>query len=317
MTAWDGSVIFMPTPTPDSTWPFLGSEALAAGSVSRRTLRSRHRQIYRNVYLPNGVELTPVTRAVAGWLWSGRTATVAGLSAAALHGSRWIDARSPAELNRKSAGDADGIAIYRERLEVDETCLIRGIPTTTAARTAFDLGRRGGLTGAVIRLDSLAHATGLVADDVSEVAERHRGVRGLVQLRRAITLMDGGAESPQETKTRLLLIRGGLPCPVTQIVVRDGFGRPFARIDMGWPEYRVGVEFDGAQHWTDPRQRTADIDRYAELAARGWVIVRVSSDLLRYRPNVVLMRVRAALQVAGCTWTEANVDLLHAQRLGA
>ncbi|CAJ1499556.1 hypothetical protein MU0083_002207 [[Mycobacterium] kokjensenii] len=301
----------------ESAWPFLGTEALAVGRVTRRTLRSRHQMIYRNVYLPNGHELTPVTRAVAGWLWSGRTATVSGLSAAALHGSRWLDARTPAELNREAASDADGIVIHRERLGPDETCVIRGMQTTTAARTAFDLGRRKGLVTAVIRLDALARATGVAADDVAAVAERHRGVRGLVQLRRAITLMDAGAESPQESRTRLLLIRGGLPAPTTQIVVRDDFGRPFARIDMGWPEYRVGVEFDGAQHWTDPRQRSADIDRYAELTARGWVIVRVSSELLRYRPQVVLARVRAALLDATGVCPDSNVVLWHAQRAGA
>lgn len=298
-------------------WPFIGTEALAEGSVTRRTLRSRHRMVYRNVYLSNDQELTPVTRAVAGWLWSGRTATVAGASAAALHGSRWLDSRLPAELNRAAAGDADGIVIRRERLSADEVCLIRGIPSTTVARTAFDIGRRKGLATAVIRLDALANATGLVPGDIAEVSERHGGARGVVQLRRAMTLMDPGAESPQETRTRLLMVRSGLPRPTTQIVVRDGFGRPFARVDMGWPEYQVGVEFDGAQHWTDPRQRTADIDRYAELAARGWVIVRVSSDLLRYRPAVVLERVRAALRAAGCIWTEPNVELLHARRLGA
>lgn len=93
----------------EAGWPFVGTEALATGRVTRRTLRSRHQRVYRNVYLPNGQELTPVTRAVAGWLWSGRTATVASVSAAALHGSRWLDARLPAELNRAAAGGADGI----------------------------------------------------------------------------------------------------------------------------------------------------------------------------------------------------------------
>jgi hypothetical protein len=114
--------------------------------------------------------------------------------------------------------------------------------------------------------------------------------------------MDGGAESPQETRTRLLLVRSGLPRPETQIVVLDRFNYPFARIDMGYREWKVGIEFDGAQHWTDPAQRTADIDRYAELAALGWLIVRVSSDLLRYRPEVVVARVCAALRQAGAEW---------------
>jgi very-short-patch-repair endonuclease len=73
-----------------------------------------------------------------------------------------------------------------------------------------------------------------------------------------------------------------------------------ARIDMGWEEWKVGVEFDGAQHWTDPAQRTRDIDRLAELETRGWTIIRVSADMLRHRPHVVVARVRPALLAAGC-----------------
>jgi very-short-patch-repair endonuclease len=72
---------------------------------------------------------------------------------------------------------------------------------------------------------------------------------------------------------------------------------------MGYRESKVGIEFDGAQHWTDPAQRTADIDRYAELASLGWRIVRVSSDRLRYRPEVVVARVCAALRDAGADWS--------------
>lgn len=283
-------------------WPFIGSEALAAGYVSRRTLRSRHEMVYRNVYLRRDHQLTAVTRAMAAWLWSGRTATVAGLSAAALHGSRWIEPGLPAELNRADACPTVGIVIHRGTLLADESCPVGGIPVTTPARTAFDLGRRKGLTAAAIRLDALANVTGLTPEAVGALAERHPGARGLVQLRRVIELMDGGAESPQESRTRLLVVRSGLRKPETQIVVRDRFGYPFARIDMGWVEWKVGVEFDGAQHWTDPAQRTADIDRYAELAARGWIIIRVSSNLLRYRPAVVVARICDALRAAGCPW---------------
>ena len=73
---------------------------------------------------------------------------------------------------------------------------------------------------------------------------------------------------------------------------------------MGWEEWKVGVEYDGAQHWLDPAQRTWDIDRWAGLAAKGWVIIRVSSDLLRYRPAVVAARAAEALRCAG--WRGAD-----------
>jgi Protein of unknown function (DUF559) len=283
-------------------WPFIGTEALATGEVTRRTLRSRYDVIYRNVYVPKGYELTPVTRAVAAWLWSGRNATAAGLSAAALLGTQWIDPGHPAELYRRNGKPVDGVIIHRDELLGDEVCAVRGIPATTPTRTAFDLGRRKRLTTAITRLDALANATNLNGVEVEGLIRRHRGVRGLVQLRHVLDVMDGGAESPQETRTRLVLIDAGLPRPQTQIVVCDGFGDPFARIDMGYEEWKVGVEYDGIQHWTDPVRRAYDIDRHAKLLACGWRIIRVSADMLRRRRHVIVARTCSALREAGAEW---------------
>ena len=279
--------------------PFIGSEARAAGLVTKRTLRSRYDTLYRNVYAPKGFEMTAATKAYAAWLWSGRAATVSGLSAAALHGAKWVDADAAAELIRAQAVTADGIVVHRATLADDEVCRVDGIPTSTPARTAFDLGRRGQLVRAVVDVDALAHATDMKSTDLEAVAQRHRGARGSVQLRSVLTLMDGGAESPQETRTRLLLVAAGFPRPSTQIVVCDQFGQFIARLDMGWSRWKVGVEYDGSQHWADHAQRARDIDRLAELAAEGWVVIRVSRDLLRYRPAVVIARVRDAMRTAG------------------
>jgi len=280
-------------------WPFRGTDALAAGVLTRHRLRTDFEMVHRNVYVPRGRKLTPVTRAVGAWLWSGRTATVAGLSAAALQRTAWIDDWLPAELNRPGRDKARGIILHSDTLDDDETCVRDGIRMTTPARTAFDLGRRKGLTTAVIRLDALMHATGVKAADIELIAERHRGARGLVQLRRVLHLVDGGSESPYETTTRLALVSAGLPRPQTQIEVLNAWGGVMARIDMGWEEWKVGVEFDGAQHWTDPAQRSRDIDRLAELQARGWAIVRVSAEMVRNRPQVVVARVHRALLAGG------------------
>jgi hypothetical protein len=289
--------------------PFIGTEALSTGMVTRRTLANRHDMVYRNVYLRKGVELTPDRRAVAAWLWSKRNSTIAGLSAAALHGSRWIDSELPADLIRSEACDVGGIVIHREQLRDDEIRVAHGMPVTTPARTAFDLGRRHRLETAIIRVDSLANATGLKPEDVERVAENHHGARGMVQLRRVLELMDGGAESPQETRTRLLLIAAGYPNPQTQIRVVDEYGSFVGRVDMGWEDWKVGIEYDGPQHWTDPEQHARDIDRLAELAAQGWVIIRVSRDILRHRPHVFLSRVRDAVRAAGWPrWGEIRLN---------
>jgi hypothetical protein len=279
-------------------WPFVGTEAIAAGAVNRYELGTRYDMLFRNVYVPKGQPVTPVHKAVGAWLWSGRRATAAGLSAAALHGTLWIDARLPAELNQQSRHKTQGILLHSGGLIEDEVCMAHGVPTTTPARTAFDLGRRRGRTLAVIRVDALMQATDLKKPGVELLIERHRGARGIVALREVLELADPGAESPQETRTRLVLTDAGLRPTHTQIEVFDRFDF-VARIDMGWPAWKIGVEYDGPQHWTDAAVRNRDIEKQPTLEALGWRIIRVNADMLRYRQEVIITRTRTALLAAG------------------
>jgi hypothetical protein len=279
--------------------PFVGTEAVTAGVVNRYQLATRYQAVHRNVYVRRGAQLNAVQKARAAWLWSNRRATLVGLSAAAVHGSRWIDSRLPAELNQRSQHKTASIVLRDDTLAPDEIVTLRGLPVTSAARTAFDLGRRRGLTLAVIRVDALMQATGLQAAEVALLANSYRGARGIVALRKVIVLADPGAESPQETRTRLVLTRAGLPPERTQIDVYDSFGYHLGRIDMGWDTWKVGVEHDGKQHWTDPTVRTRDIDRQSDLEAQGWRIIRVSADMLRDRPDTIVARTRRALRAAG------------------
>jgi hypothetical protein len=279
--------------------PFVGTDALRTGTLTERELRRSCTRVYRNVYLRRDVELDAESRAVAAWLWSGKQAVVAGNSAAALLGAKWVDARAPAELVSERKRPPPLIITRNETLLAGEIVTVNGVPVTSPCRTAFDLGRRPGLQTAVIRIDALARATGVTVDDVQALVDVHHGARGVKQLHRVLSLVDAGAESPQETRTRLLVMAAGLPPPDTQIEVLNDWGRVLARIDMGWPEVKVGIEYDGSQHWTDSRIRTNDIDRTAELQRRGWILIRVSAELLRYRPDVVISRVRDALRERG------------------
>lgn len=267
----------------------VGSEALAAGVVTRQTLRTKYVKLHYNVYARAGMRLDATDRARAAWLWSRRTATLVGSSAAAMHGSLWLPDHVPAELAHARQPAPPGILIHRGAIADDEICLVASIYCTTPARTAYDIGRRVRADISIIRIDALLNATRCTVADVGRIADRYPGARGIRRLRAALDLADGGAESPKETELRLLLVRDGLPRPVTQVQVGK------RRIDMGWPEWKVGVEYDGAQHWTDPERHAEDIERLEYLAAHGWTIVRVSARQLRYdRPGIV-MRVRRAL----------------------
>ncbi len=275
--------------------PFLGSAALRRGALTRSELRTRYRAVFRDVYLHTDAELTAAVKARAAWLATG--ATLAGLSAAAVYGTKWLDATAPAEIVRADRHCQRGILVHSYRLAEDEVRPFRGMRVTTPARTAFDIGRGPPVAKAVPILDALLNATGIKPAAVVALADRHPGARGIRRLRAALESADGGAESPQETRVRLLLIGAGLPRPETQIEFRNLHTRRI-RVDMGWREWKVAVEYDGIQHWEDPQQRAWDIERIARLEAAGWIVIRVSAAMLA-RPQVIVERVKAKLRERG------------------
>jgi hypothetical protein len=271
--------------------PFVGSEALARGSVKKHQLRSHYRALFPGVYALKDAELTLRDRATAGWLWSHQQGVIAGLTASALHGARWVEDSRPIELVWSNARPARGLRTYDMRLRADEYGLLDGLPVTTPARTAFDIGRRGRLDDAIAHLDALGNATGFKAEHVYEIARTHRGVRGLRQLETALDLFDAGAASPKETWLRLLVIRAGFPRPSIQIPVLSPDRRRQYYLDMGWEALMFAVEYDGEQHRVDPIRYAYDIERSEDLAELGWTRVRV---VKQNRPADVIRRLRRA-----------------------
>jgi very-short-patch-repair endonuclease len=73
-------------------------------------------------------------------------------------------------------------------------------------------------------------------------------------------------------------------------------GGPCRRLDLGWPEAKLALEYEGAHHFEGP-QIVLDDERYADLVAAGWRIIRVSASDLRDLDGVVV-RIRAALGAA-------------------
>jgi hypothetical protein len=274
---------------------FRGSEALRDGKLSRYQLQTGFRAIYPDVYLPRDAAPTLRMRSVAAWLWSGRRGVLAGLAAAAVHGSDWIDDDEPIDLIWRNQHAPAGILTSNHRLDDDEVAYVARLPVTTPARTAFDLARRPPIGQAVARLDALKRATPFSAEDVQLLAKRHSRARGLRQLRAALLLVDAGAESPKETWLRLLLIDAGLPAPETQIPVVV-HNRTVARLDTGWARFKVAAEYDGDQHRTSRSQYVWDRRRLKMLEGLGWIVIRVIAE---DRPDDVVHSVHEALHSRG------------------
>ncbi len=253
---------------------FIGSEALA-GTLSRHELRTRYRRVLPDVYAPKQTELTLRQRATAAWLWSRREGVISGAVASAFLGAKWVDDDALIELNWPNHRAPAGVLTRNDTLVDDEVTMVGVLPVTTPERTAFDLARRGGVWAAVSRLDALARATHVKAEDVARLAQRHPHVRGLRRVDRVLSLVDAGAESPRESWLRMMLIDNDYPRPTTQIPVLGEDGYPRYYLDMGWEDIKVAVEYDGEHHRNDQKVYRKDIGRLEYIASLGWIVVRV------------------------------------------
>jgi hypothetical protein len=276
--------------------PIIGSESIGAGLLTRGGLRWNYTAVHPRVYVHRDVARTVVTNAAAAWLWTDRRGVIAGRAAAALHGAKWVDATTPIEVIAEHTRPRAGVIVREERIADDEITEVCGMPVTSLARTALDLGRHQARDAAVAHLDALAAATEVTADAALALTDRYRGARGVRRARTALALMDGGAQSPRETWLRLLLIDDGLPPPRTQIEVSDGFRRAY--LDMGYDEPKVGLDYEGAHHSTERTHYVHDIRRGELIDGQGWIDLKVVTEHSR---RFVLDRVRQAFARRG--WT--------------
>ncbi len=118
---------------------------------------------------------------------------------------------------------------------------------------------------------------------------------GNSRLRSAVELIREDAWSPRESLTRLQLLLAGLPEPGLNIDVYATNGAFLGCVDMVYPQYKIGVEYQGELH---RGSYAKDIERVERLRAEGWIIIQVSRVLLA-RPSELTKRVGEALRSRG------------------
>lgn len=285
--------------------PFRGSEAIASGRLTKAKLRGpTWRRLLPDVYVNAAAfKENPDHRmwcdAVALLLPEG--AAIGGLSAAYLWGVDLLPRDAPVQVVipvRRRLRPHPRIATARSTLSSTDITRFANVPVTTPVRMAFDLARRPPRVDALVAVDALLHRRVVKLATLQGYATEHRGWPGARLLAEVLALADERSESPMETRLRLLLIDGGLPRPVAQHDVHDERGRFLARLDLAYPELRIGLEYEGDHH----RERTTfrrDIARLNALRAMGWLILRFTADDVYTRPAGVIADVAAARKERG------------------
>ena len=276
---------------------FRKRDVVDAGLRTTAELRSSAwRRLYRGVYADADLPDSFGVRVSGARLLVPSSAVFSGRTAAYLHGATdLVDVRTPVEVSLPPDvrfGPIAGLRVRHVVVDQAEVVRVSRGPCTTPIRTALDIARTEPLLEGVVALDVLL-GRGVVDHPRLRAAVPVRPTpRGARRAARAVDLADGRAESPQESRLRVLLALAGL-VTVPQYTVRDRDGRFVARVDLAFPEHRVAVEYDGAWHGA-PGQLTRDRRRLNTLVAAGWTVLHVTAADLR-QPEEIVARVAALL----------------------
>jgi hypothetical protein len=276
------------------TEAFRGSDAIRSRLLTRRQLSGpTWRHLFQDVYVHRDVPVTHALRARAATVLL-PASVVTGCSAAVLWGVDLAGVDDDVEVTLPPGSHmvrVNGIRSRRAILSDLDVRRLGDVRVSTPAATAVRLASVLARDPAVAAVDQLI-AKRVV--DLATVRARAGAARGpgSARGRTVAGLADGLAASPQETRVRLLIGRSSLPTPVAQYCVLAD-GRFVARVDFGWPEHKVAVEYDGLWHG-EPGQFARDRKRLNRLLAAGWRIVFVTAADL-YRPEELIARIARAL----------------------
>lgn len=282
----------------DPRVPFTRAEALAAGVTDRELAGVRFQQVFRGVHLEASVVPTLVVRTLAALTVAPRSSVVTHHTAARLWGGIAPDS-SDIHLTMPHLHRPKVVGIRPHRVQVMPASVKRrGLPVTSPERTFLDMGRWADLVDLVVLGDSLVRAGATTPERLREAARSWAGTHRRLVVRAASFVRDK-VDSPMETRLRMLIVLAGLPEPVVNFEVVDDEGRVEYRIDLSFPEQRVGIEFDGRHHIEREGQWEGDLLRREDLEARDWKFVVVVGSQVYGDPRLVLSRIEGALRSRG------------------
>lgn len=274
----------------------LAEIGIRRGSLAHRIeIGSLHR-VLPAVFAIGHPALEPWAQETAALLYCGDDCVLSHETAAALWG---LVPSAPPEVSvtvaARNPGRPAGLRIHRvTAIDARDVRLREGLPVTSPARALIDFAARES-AGVVEAALNEARVHRLVTDETLDQAMERCPLRpGVGRLRALMTAERGPALTRSETERRLRSIveRGELPWPQFNVWL---FGH---LVDALWPAAKLVVEADGYSVHGHRHAFEADRRRDQQLAAHGFVVVRITGRQLRDEPMAVLSRLAQALALA-------------------
>jgi very-short-patch-repair endonuclease len=183
-----------------------------------------------------------------------------------------------------------GVVVHRSR-NLDPDDLRLGL--TSPLRTVLDCAATLPFVQALAVADSALAFTVVRRDELLAAASATKGAGRPARLRVA-EHADGRAANAFESALRGVLIEAGLTGFVPQVEIQLPGRR--VRVDLADEVRRVVLEADSYEHHGDREAWERDCERYDELAAAGWVVLRFTWRQVVGRPGLVADLVRSTLR---------------------
>ncbi|WP_330233056.1 hypothetical protein OHA40_11590 [Nocardia sp. NBC_00508] len=250
-------------------------------------------RVFQGVYREATTPPSPELRVEAARLSMGLVSLAAAYNTAAeLHGFA-VRTDQPTDVLGVQASRYNRLVVHRDRVDPAELGLVRGTVVTNAHRTAADLARTLTRMDALATLDA-ALRSGISLAVLADEIGKHTGRRGRRQAAELIELADGRSESPMESRARLCCIDAGLPPPEPQLEVPTSDG--LRRIDLGWRQWRIGLEYDSAAWHSGHDAAMRDNPRHNWLTTEGWTIYYATATDVYHHPHHFTAPIRCAIE---------------------
>jgi hypothetical protein len=255
--------------------------------------------VFRIVGAPQSWKQRVAVAVLAG----GPPAAASHAAAAALLGVPGFEPGPVESLRQRGSDHRPLIGVLHETRVIPRHHLVvvDGIVATNLPRTLFDLAGRLRRYQVERLVDwALARNPALLPEMHAMLRELgRRGRPGIATMRALLDERGPGYVAPASELERLalrLLREDGLPEPVRQFDAGSATAW-IGRVDLAYPEHRVLIEINSNLHHRQRSDVERDEFRYAQLAAAGWRVIPIGSELLRHHPRAFTRLVREALQV--------------------
>lgn len=114
------------------------------------------------------------------------------------------------------------------------------------------------------------------ARDLELARSRHRNTLGAPVRQRALPLLRAPVDSPPESYIRLVIRDAGFDEPLVACPVPTQ--ERVLHADLGYPDLRIAIEYEGAHHFSSERQVRRDAIRRKQMARAGWTVILAMDD---------------------------------------